>query len=50
VEFRDLHSAFGGYSNFWNRNCGDVFGFGLGLVLFLMDPWSGFAVDFGLCC
>jgi len=50
MEFRDLHSAFGGYSDFWNRNGGDLFGVGLVLVLLLMDPWSEFAVDFGLCC
>jgi len=33
-----LHSAFGGYSNFWNRNGVFLFWFGLVLVLLLMDP------------
>ncbi|KAG4394476.1 hypothetical protein GLYMA_20G046650v4 [Glycine max] len=30
---RDLHSAFGGSSDFRNRNFVDVFGFGLGLFV-----------------
>jgi len=49
MEFQDLHSAFGGYSDFWNWNGRDLFRFGLVLVLLLMDPRSRFAMDFGLC-
>jgi len=45
-----LHFAFGGYLYFWNRNGVFLFRFGLVLVWLLMDPWSEFAMDFGLRC